>query len=242
MRSTHLTKRFSIAVAVIGVCGLAALPILASADREEGSSPVAQSDVAPTTGPTERTRELLGVFRRDQVPADRVLKGGESPTAAPDMVPGENPSLSRRSDPPGARNPVYIWPTDHGACWSTEGASSCGSNSDIELSGVLPTVSYGRPGAAKPNQLVGIARDGIPEISVDLANGASVTIPVSGNAFLVELDETPIGLRWKYAGTPIARSLPKAPVLPKAELPRSVSPGDPSPETGPEIENGMHQR
>jgi hypothetical protein len=237
MQYVSLTRRSSVAVVVVGLCGLAALPILASADRERSSSPVARSDVAPTTEPSERTRELLGVFRREQVPADKVLKDGESPTAAPGMVPGENPRLSRRSDPSGARNPVYMWPTDQGVCWSTEGTSSCGSNSDIELLGVLPTATYGRSQGIKPHQLVGVARDGVSEITVDLADEDSVVIPVSDNAFLVELDEVPVGLRWEYGGSPVSRRLPKVPILPTADLPN-----DPQVENDPEIENGLYKR
>lgn len=203
MRKTPLLRRaLTVGIVATAVCALLSLALLVSGTRRAIGEAATPSAAEPVASPNPQTKELLGVFEENQTSQDEFFNdnvSGANPVPAVDLLPGENPALSRRADVPGSGGPVYLWPTREGVCWSTEGVSSCGTDADIQKLGVLPAVTGNRPGLEALTRVAGIAKDGIPEITVVLAAGEFVNAPVTRNAFVVEVKGSPIELRWADA-------------------------------------------
>lgn len=217
MRETTFGRGRAVAITAGGLSFLLLLAlILASGTRGTVESGETQDVVPPVAAPTERTKELLAVFTQARTPRDAFFNDtsdGSTPIPMSDAVPGENPGLARRADVPGTGGPIYLWPTQDGACWSVEGMSSCGTNSQISRLGVLPSLTVGRPGLEGLSQVAGIAKDGVSEVTVALANGETVKATVNRNAFLVDVNGTAAEVRWTEGDQ--ARSVP----LPKIQPP-----------------------
>jgi hypothetical protein len=196
---------------VIVIAFIAAVPLIGSAtqDREDAGT-------APVEKPSPQTEELLGVFKDAQTAEERAFAEDfvdHSAGEIPGLVPGENPALARRAelrkaDIPGAGDAVFLWPSRDGACWSTEGVSSCATNGDIAKLGVLPAVTANRPGSESVTRVAGMAKDGVFGITVLLADGDSVETDVVRNTFLLEVTGTPVEIRWNEGGTVRTHPLP----------------------------------
>jgi len=193
------------AVLAAGLAIAAPSTLVAESPSDEPAAPV-----APVTTVDASTRELLHVFDRARTAADALPQPVGADPATPDSLPGEAYDLSRRADPPGPGGPVYIWPMQEGACFSTAGISSCASAAALEQREVVFAIYRGAAIADDATRVAGIAKDGIELLTVALDDGTAIEAPVSDNAFRVDVYGNATELRWTNAnGERGAESLPR---------------------------------
>lgn len=188
------TRLVAVVLAALVVTALAVLiPTVLVA---EPSSSQTKAD-PPVTAVDAATSKLLSVFDRPQTEADRLPlpAPGADEDAHSDKTPGESYDLSRRAMTDGGA-PVYLWPRNDGACFSTGHVSSCANAQDIAKQGAIVTFSGGQEDGKTLIRVAGIARDGVKQIQVTLADGTASTAPVSDNAFAVDLADMPRSVQW----------------------------------------------
>jgi hypothetical protein len=155
---------------------------------------------APVTVVDAKTQALLGIFDRARTAADALPRPEGPDPIAPDSLAGEAYDLSRRADQPGTGGPVFVWPEDDGACFSTAGVSSCADAAAIKQRGVVWALYRGNAITEGMTRVAGIAKDGVDAVTVVLDDGAQVVAPVSENAFRVDVRGAPVELRWSEPG------------------------------------------
>jgi hypothetical protein len=139
----------------------------------------------------------LSVLDRPRTESDQLPQPapGADQDAHSDRTAGESYDLSRRAMTAGG-DPVYVWPRNDGACFSTGHVSSCADAAEIARQGSIVTYSGGQEDGKTVIRVAGIARDGVKEIEITLADGTTATAPVSDNAFAIDLASVPRSVRW----------------------------------------------
>jgi hypothetical protein len=138
--------------------------------------------------------EQMSAFRRAQVPADK-MPG--DPVAdleeSGDRQVSENPLLARRFDV-GADKQAYAWPMADGVCYASPGPAGCVPTALLEQRGASIATSFTTD--SRVVRVFGLAVDGVKAVELDLTDGRTVTAPVRGGAFYVELASDPLQARW----------------------------------------------
>lgn len=200
---------------VVGVALVVALAVLIPTVLHAGSSSPQTKADPPVAAADPTTRELLAVLDRQRRRADRLPQppAGADRDAFSDRTPGEAYGLARRATPGPAADPVYVWPSKNGACFSAGNVSSCATAAQIATEGAIVAFAGGERHGAHVVRVAGIARDGVTAIELTLADGARARARVRDNAFVIDLTRTPLQLRWTtpdgtahQAQTPFARA------------------------------------
>lgn len=189
-RRRNLLVAAAIALVALAVAVPAALIAQPASEQTKADPPVSEVD--------STTRALLGVFERPRVATDTLPQPdeGTDPAALSDRRPGESYDLSRRTTPAPEEDPVYIWPKETGACFSTVGVSSCADADQIQRRGAIVTYAGGQALGANIIRVTGIARDGVDAIEITLGDGTTTKAPVVDNAFLIDLASEPRQVQW----------------------------------------------
>lgn len=200
-----MNKRTMLVAVAVLIVALATLSpaLFATADTDNPTNnPVSTVD--------SETQALMGdAFDGPRTASDDVpVPGGGADLIEPEPVEGENYDLSRRADQSGTAGPVYIWPKEEGACFSTQGVSSCADNDDLAERGVIVSMYQGEAIAAGYTRTAGLAKDGIAEVTLTFATAEPVTIPVSENAFRFDSLEPPTEVRWNDGAETHSEQLP----------------------------------
>jgi hypothetical protein len=195
-------RRPRVVLATVAVVTIAALTTLAIAPLG-GDEP--GSDSATAGGASPALTELLAVFRRPRTTADELPRDPLAELRSTgDAQPGEDPTNSRRVElPPGN---VYLWPMDGGVCrsWGTSGG--CFPIGVLRTRGVGVATSLIRDpdtGAIDRLEVSGIAIDGIRDVRLIRSGGPDIPVPVTDNAFWVDLrdvDPAPDTIQWEVDG------------------------------------------
>lgn len=191
------TRRSRITAAAVAVVVLLALAVLIPTVLvAEPSSEQTKAD-PPVTAVDATTGALLSVLERPRTASDRlpVPAAGADQDAHSDRTPGESYDLSRRAMTVGG-DPVYLWPRNDGACFSTGRVSSCADAATLKNEGAVVTFSGGQEDGKAVVRVAGIARDGVKELELILADGTTTTAPVSENAFAIDLTTMPRSVQW----------------------------------------------
>lgn len=199
-----LLRHVLLAAATLAAVAAISPVLLATADTDDPTSnPVSTVD--------SETQDLLGeAFDGPRTASDDVpVPPAGADLIEPEPVEGENYDLSRRADQPGTAGPVYLWPKDEGACFSTQGVSSCADNDDLAERGVIVSMYQGEAIAAGYTRTAGLAKDGIAEVTLTFASAEPVTIPVSENAFRFDSVEPPTEVRWNDGTETRSEQLPE---------------------------------
>jgi hypothetical protein len=175
-----------ISLAVVATGGVA---ISAAADQSSRGTNTTALAKMPAGFPEARS---IASFRR-------ALQGA-------DVVPTEladGPLLSdgvgdvRRARRAGA-NPVWIMPGRKASiCIVSHGGLACPPAELVAEEGVAPSVFKTADG---PFRTMGVAADEVTSVEVELIAGETRRAAVEGNAFFVESEVEPLGVRWTYKG------------------------------------------
>ncbi len=191
------TRRGRITLAIASAAVLLALAVLIPTVLvAEPASEQTKAD-PPVTAVDATTGRLLSVLERPRTVSDQLPEPapGADQDAHSDRTPGESYDLSRRAMTAGGA-PVYVWPRNDGACFATGHVSSCADAADIAKQGAIVTFSASQEDGKTVIRVAGIARDGVKEIEITLADGSTTTAPVSENAFAIDLASMPRSVRW----------------------------------------------
>lgn len=196
-RSVRSRRNRIVAAIVAAAAVVAALAVLIptvlvadpSSEQTKANPPVTTVDAA--------TGGLLSVLGRPRTESDQLPQPapGADQDAHSDRTPGESYELSRRAMTAGG-DAVYVWPRTGGACFSTGHVSSCADAAEIAKQGVIVTFSGGQEDGKTVIRVAGIARDGVKQLEIALADGTTTTAPVSENAFAIDLTSMPRSVHW----------------------------------------------
>lgn len=190
---TITKRRLTITAAAVVCAAAVAIPTTLLARSSDG---IESAPVPPVTAVDATTEQLLSVFRGPRTDADALPQPRDAVRPTGDELPGEAYELSRRTDPAGGSDPVYLWPKNDGACFSTAGISSCADAEAIARREVVFGLYSGHAIEAGAIRLAGFARDGVEQLTAVLDGGETVAVPISDNAFRVDLSEPATELRW----------------------------------------------
>lgn len=197
--TTSVSAVAALAVAAIALgCGNEARP---GANAQDGSGPTAQDDSAAIRAVAPQLPELLSPFRKpktaaDEIPGDEVQAVTDLGAAA---QPGESPNLSRRLELANGEY-VYLYPVANGVCKSWDAGTGCTPTRVLADRGVVVafTATRDSPTDETPEVSVfALARDGIDEVQLILADGRTLTERIQENGALVGLTEVPVEARWR---------------------------------------------
>jgi hypothetical protein len=188
-----------VTVLIVGV----ALTVAQDEDPSTGLSQ-AERDRIAVESVSPRLPALVGAFRRAQTPDDRIPADPAGAQSAPDALPGENPSLSRRLTLAEGGH-ALVWPFRNGVCYSWGGSAGCTATSLLEREGAL----IGTTGEGAGTQAFVLARDGVTEIYFELTDGRKLGRQTRDNVLLVSLPAEPKMARWERPdGTAASQRLP----------------------------------
>jgi hypothetical protein len=190
--------------ATLVACGALLIPLQQAGST--GSGDAGGGGMDGSASPSPDVEQKLGVLRRPQVASDRIRIEPDS-MGAVDPQPGENITESRRAT--FADGAVHVWPKRNGACFSTQGVSSCADAQDLAEREVLIGIYRGAAVGNGVVRLAGVAVEGVDSLTVGLSGGREVEVATRDNMFLVDLDEPPLVVRWNGPSGAKSEKLPE---------------------------------
>jgi hypothetical protein len=188
-----LAKNRLTAAALAGLGALVVGGTLAVASGDDAATPGTNRAAVETVAPGLPT--VVGAFRRDQRPDDRIPGDPVGALEAQgDLQPRESPDMARRLQLAG-RQSAYAWPSSHGVCYSSPGPSGCFPTALLAQRGALLGTTYS--GQSPVVRVFGLVRDGIGRVELTLENGGEVVLPVQDNAVYAEVQSDPAAARWR---------------------------------------------
>jgi hypothetical protein len=180
----------TLGLAVVAATGTA-LAVAGGAQDETMATPTTVAESPPATRfATELTQSL-------SVTATPPVSVPESLVSLTSTIKGANPAAGRVARISADGVTVYVLPSSDGFCLtSTSGVEGgCFTSPDVSASSVI--CAPGLPVDAV--EVFGVAPNGIRELSINLADASSQTIPVQGNVWIYQTSKAaprPLTVSW----------------------------------------------
>ena len=161
-------------------------------DERATSDRSAVGDLAP------QLPVLVDAFRRAQRESDHMIPTGGTSEPA-DLRPGEAPQYSRRLATVGGQD-LYAWPARGEVCVSIRSTGGCVSTAILARNGALVGtrfVAESAINAADIHQVFVLARDGVDEVVVSVADGSELVADTRDNGAVLNVAAEPISARWE---------------------------------------------
>ncbi len=199
----RLTGRGAIAL-VVGAGALLATVCAVALGAVGGTAPVP----TPAPGlPAAQTvqavpaaeAEAFAILRRPLVPGDAIPDGG---ALVARLGKGANVEIARRADA-GVGTPRWVIPAADGVCLTAEvdGAfgATCASLEDAQAGREVLTLTGGPGRGSDETTVVALAPDGADGALLELSDGSTRTLQVSGNTADGTVTTEPTAIRWQLA-------------------------------------------
>jgi hypothetical protein len=163
-----------------------------------GASP-ARDERRASSATVRRARRSFGVLRRRARSGDRAPAGvRRSPFAGRFAGRGATRRARGGTRTASARAAaVFVTPTADGVCaQEASGAGSCAPLADARA-GRLVVAADSLPGTAPGTvRVIGLAPDGVAEVTLTLADGTALTERVVGNTYVFDVGAAPASIGW----------------------------------------------
>jgi hypothetical protein len=187
-------SRLFVVLAVIGVSGTAGGIAIAESLSTTAINPQAWVNgqrVAPEATIAPDQAADLEILRRPRVASDALTPGDvQLLTATPAAANGANVELSRRAQ--GITNgAAWLIPGDAMICFVYDnppagGGGTCQPDASVS-NGQFPVETGGSIKAPGMTSVAGVVPDGVPQVTLNISDGTTVTVPVHENVYLATI-------------------------------------------------------